>query len=120
MPVSTTNYARNGGSIGYIKTDSPYVMLSYRDFGEIDGDRVRLIVNGRVVIDEILLTDSYGQFRVNLESGTNTIEFYAVNAGTVGPNTAQLNVTDSKGFTIGGGGWSLDAGALAKLTVMKY
>lgn len=114
MPIAT-----NGGSLGYINTESPYVMLRCRDFGEVDGDMIRVWVNGKLVMEKLRLDASYAPIRVELEPGRNTIEFEALNVGAVAPNTAQLNVTDENGQSIGGGGWNLDTGASATLSVIR-
>jgi len=117
--ATTTKMTKNGGSIGYIETKAPYVILSYRDAGEVDGDQIRLLINGEVARGAIVLGGRPGQFRVDLKPGTNTIEFVALNEGQLSPNTAALDVLDENGNILGGGGWNLEQGNKASLTVVK-
>lgn len=117
--VTTTKMTRNGGSIGYIETKAPFVILSYHDAGEVDGDQIRLLINGEVARGAIVLGGRPGQFRVDLRLGTNTIEFVALNEGQLSPNTAALDVLDENGNVLGGGGWNLEKGHKASLTVVK-
>ncbi|UMY64364.1 MULTISPECIES: hypothetical protein [unclassified Flavobacterium] len=117
--VPVTKMTKNGGSIGYIQTTSPYVILSYRDSGEVDGDQIRLFINGEIARGNLVLNGRPGQFRVDLRPGVNTIEFMALNEGQVSPNTAAIEVLDENGSVLGGGGWNLEKGNKASLTVLK-
>lgn len=95
------------------------MILSYRDSGEVDGDQIRLFINGEIARGNLVLTGRPGQFRVDLRPGVNTIEFMALNEGQVSPNTAALEVLDENGSVLGGGGWNLEKGNKASLTVVK-
>ncbi|MCB0445847.1 MAG: hypothetical protein KDC68_09400, partial [Gelidibacter sp.] len=65
-----------------------------RDFEYPDGDRVRVFVNDEVFVPDLLLTSGYKSFKVPLVKGINKIDFYALNQGDSGPNTAEFQVYD--------------------------
>lgn len=105
--------------LGDIKTKSKYIKISCRDHEYEDGDRIKLLLNSKVILPEIKLRNRGFSVDVMLKDGFNTIEFYALNQGSSGPNTAELKVYDDKGNTIGSGQWNLSTGYKAKLIVLK-
>ena len=78
--------------LGDFKTKGKFVEIYCRDYQYVDGDRVKVSVNGKVVQPDITLPGGYIPVLVNLQSGFNTIEIEALNQGTSGPNTAAFKV----------------------------
>ncbi|WBL27197.1 hypothetical protein [Zunongwangia sp. HGR-M22] len=105
--------------LGDVKTEGKFVELYCRDHQYVDGDRVKITVNGEVIYKNFLLTGGYKPILVTLQSGFNTIEFEALNQGTSGPNTAQLKVFGEDGKQLVGQEWNLLTGAKASLMVIK-
>ncbi|MGY5849423.1 hypothetical protein [Salegentibacter sp. F14] len=104
--------------LGDFTTGGKFVELYARDHEYVDGDKVRVIVNG-VEIQRITLGGGYLPILVKLESGFNNIEFEALNQGTSGPNTAELKVLDEEGKLVTTKVWNLLTGAKASLIVVK-
>jgi len=105
--------------LGVIKTGSQFVSVKYRDHEYVDGDRIRVYVNGDIVQSGVALGASFGGFTLNLEEGENVIEFEALNQGSSGPNTAELHVYDDNGFIISAKEWNLLTGNVASIKVIK-
>lgn len=104
--------------LGDFTTGGKFVELYARDHEYVDGDKVKIIVNG-VEIQSITLGSGYHPILVKLESGFNNIEFQALNQGTSGPNTAELKVLDEDGKLVTTKIWNLLTGAKASLIVVK-
>ncbi|WP_372919094.1 hypothetical protein [Salegentibacter sp.] len=104
--------------LGDFTTGGKFVELYARDHEYVDGDKVKIIVNG-VEVQSITLGAGYHPILVKLESGFNNIEFEALNQGTSGPNTAELKVLDEGGKLVTTKIWNLLTGAKASLIVVK-
>ncbi len=105
--------------LGNIETRSNYVMIKCRDHEYVDGDRIRLMLNGSVIHPNIILNSSYYSVDIDLEDGYNNIDFIALNEGRSSPNTAQLVVLDQFGNEISNKSWLLSTGYKAKLVIFK-
>lgn len=106
-------------SLGNVKTTARFVGIVCRDHEYVDGDRIKIYVNGEVVEFNLLLSGSFKGVNVDLVEGFNHIEFEALNQGSSGPNTAQVMVTDDKGTVIHNNRWNLSTGSRANLVVVK-
>ena len=105
--------------LGDVKTEGNFVGIVCRDHEYVDGDRVRVYVNGEVAEYNILLTAGFKGINIDLEKGFNRLDFEALNQGTSGPNTAQVDVYDEKGVLIHSIQWLLSTGSKASLIVVK-
>ncbi|WP_394750374.1 hypothetical protein [Spongiimicrobium salis] len=105
--------------LGDIKSSAKYIGVVCRDHEYVDGDRVRIYANGDVVESEILLTAGFKGINLDLKKGFNRIDFEALNQGSSGPNTAQVDVYDDKGQLIYSSKWNLSTGSKASLIVVK-
>lgn len=105
--------------LGDFKTTGVFVELYCRDHEYVDGDRVKIIVNGVVINSNLPLGGTYTPIMVRLDSGLNNIEFEALNQGTSGPNTAELRVYDDQGREVIRKEWNLLTGSKANLIVVK-
>jgi hypothetical protein len=105
--------------LGDFKSKSAYVKISYRDFGEVDGDEIRVLVNDKVVVPRVFLDGSFKGLELGLEKGFNKIDFEALNQGYSGPNTAEFQVYDDKGQLVSANQWNLATGFKATIIVVK-
>lgn len=105
--------------LGDFKTTGVFVELYCRDHEYVDGDKVKISVNGVVINYNMSLGATYTPIMVNLDHGLNNIEFEALNQGTSGPNTAELRVYDDQGREVIRKEWNLLTGSKANLVVVK-
>ena len=105
--------------LGEIRTGSKNVTIMYRDHEYVDGDRVRIYVNGDVVKNNAYLSGSFNGFTFPLQSGFNKIEFQALNQGTSGPNTAELRIFDEDGNILSTNQWNLLTGRKAMVSIIR-
>ncbi|MNE88738.1 hypothetical protein D3C80_1860700 [compost metagenome] len=107
-------------SLGDFKTKSEYFIVKFRDFGAIDGDLVKVSSNDYVIRDRILLDSNFQQVKINLTPGFNKLDFEALNIGSLGGNTAEIQVYDDKGNLVTNDYWdNLAAGFKASIVVTK-
>lgn len=106
-------------SLGTIYSSTRTVRIECRDYSYVDGDRIRIYLNEKVVSDNIGLKGNYYVYYLNLEPGYNRIDFQALNQGLSGPNTAEVNVYDANGNSISAKEWNLATGQTATLGVIK-
>lgn len=124
LAVLPDGYGENAGLKedafwGDYHTKSNYVQLKYRDHSAIDGDLLRVYVNGNVLRSNIYLGRSFSGFRLKLEKGANKIEFYAINTGSSGPNTAEYRIEDETGAVISNKVWALEKGVKVTVIINK-
>ena len=110
---------RSDQFLGQFDVKSKYLKIVCRDHEYPDGDRVRILVNDKVVIPEILLESASKEYYIDLSKGFNKVEFEALNQGTSGPNTAAFRVYDDKGNIVTSNEWNLTTGVKAKIIVLK-
>lgn len=105
--------------LGDLTTSGKYVELYCRDHQYVDGDKIKIVVNGEVIHHSITLGGGYTPIFVKLNNGFNNIEFHALNQGESGPNTAELLVLDEDGRELTRKEWNLLTGAKASIIVVK-
>lgn len=105
--------------LGDVSTNSKSVAILYRDHEYVDGDRIRVFVNGDMVVANVMLEADFKGFDLPLEDGFNKIEFEALNQGTSGPNTAQMQIRDELGNVLATYEWNLLTGNKATAIVVK-
>ncbi len=110
---------RKNQYLGDFRTTAKKVKVSYRDHEYVDGDRIRVWVNDRIVKDVIYLNSSFQGFDLDLAPGFNKIDFEALNQGTSGPNTAEFRVVDDQGNLISSNRWDLATGFKATIIIVK-
>lgn len=109
----------NDQFLGEIRVGAVYVNIAYRDHEFVDGDRIRVFLNGDVVRSNVTLNGSFDGFNVPLQKGPNKIVFQALNQGSSGPNTAELQVYDDKGRLVSAKEWLLLTGKKATIVVIQ-
>ncbi len=105
--------------LGDIKNNGKFIGIVCRDHEYVDGDLVRIIVNGVIVEPKLFLTSAFKGVNVDLQLGFNRIEFEALNEGSSSPNTAQINVYDDAGKLLYANQWNLSTGSKATFVVTK-
>ncbi len=105
--------------LGQLNTKSGSVTIMYRDHEYVDGDRVRIFVNGDIVKTSVYLSGAFNGFTFPLQSGFNKVEFQALNQGSSGPNTAELIIYDEDGNVLSSNQWNLTTGRKATVTIIK-
>jgi len=104
---------------GNFVTNAKFVNVLYRDHEYVDGDRIRVFVNGDMVQSNIYLNSSFKGFTLMLDSGINRIEFQALNQGSSGPNTAHFKVFDDNEVLVSSNKWNLTTGGKATVVIVK-
>lgn len=110
---------RSNQFLGEFRVKTKYVKIICRDHEYPDGDRVRLLVNDKVIIDNILLESASKEYYVDINEGFNKIDFVALNQGSSGPNTAAFSAFDDTGRMITSNEWNLTTGIKASIIVIK-
>ena len=105
--------------LGEYTTGSAFVKVMYRDHEYVDGDQIRIYVNGDVVQSRVHLNSGFSGIAISLDEGMNVIEFEALNQGESGPNTAELHVYNDEGQIISAKEWNLLTGYKAVVRVLK-
>ncbi|TRX03330.1 hypothetical protein [Flavobacterium gawalongense] len=116
--LEVVNYKRNQ-NLGNFKTGSLTAKVRYRDAAYVDGDKIRVYLNDKVIKYEVVLDGDFKGFEIKLEKGINKIDFEALNEGFAPPNTAEFEVYDDKGSIISSSQWNLGIDFKATLILMK-
>ncbi|PWA07128.1 hypothetical protein DB891_14770 [Flavobacterium laiguense] len=111
-------YRRNQ-SLGTYKTKSISAKVMYRDAQYVDGDLIRVYLNGRIIESQVYLDSSFKGFEIVLEKGFNKIDFEALNQGDSGPNTAEFKVYDDQEKLVSASEWNLGTGFKASIIIVK-
>lgn len=106
-------------SLGTLYSNSKFVTLEFRDFQLVDGDRIKVYLNEKIINSDIRLDDVAYSIRIDLINGYNKIDIKALSSGFSGPNTAELSVFDDKGALISIQKWNIETGQYATLSVIK-
>ncbi|MEJ2162341.1 MAG: hypothetical protein P8X60_03220 [Robiginitalea sp.] len=105
--------------LGDLTTSAKFVGIVCRDHEFVDGDRVRIFANGVIVEHNLMLTGAFKGINIELDKGFNRLDFEALNQGSTGPNTAQVDVYDEAGKLLYSNKWLLSTGSKASLIVVK-
>ena len=116
--LDVVTYKRNQ-NLGTFKTGSLTAKVRYRDAAYVDGDKIRVYLNDKVVDYEVVLDGDFKGFEIKLEKGINKIDFEALNEGFAPPNTAEFQVFDDKGGIISASQWNLGTDFKGTLILMK-
>ena len=110
---------RRNQDLGSYRTKSLIAKLSYRDYGEVDGDKIRVLLNDKTLATEVYLNNDFQGFEIKLVDGINKIDFEALNQGQLGPNTAEFRIYDDAGVLISASQWNLGTGFKATIIITK-
>jgi hypothetical protein len=109
----------NDMDFGVINSNAEKMTFMFRDHMAFDGDRVNILLNGKIIAENVLLRPGFTSIDIPMEVGFNKIEFVALNQGQSGPNTAQLRITDDKGYLHSNNVWNLLTGVKASVVIVK-
>jgi hypothetical protein len=104
-------------NLGQFVVYTQQISLNSRDYGAIDGDLVRVWVNGVVVTNQIYLESQFKVLVLNLEKGINVVEIEALNYGELSPNTGQFTFYDNNKEFITNQYWNLGIGYKARILI---
>ncbi|TVZ08733.1 hypothetical protein JM80_1233 [Cellulophaga sp. RHA_52] len=105
--------------LGDVKTTGKFIGIVCRDHEYVDGDRVKIYADGKVIEHNLMLGGAFKGVNHTLKKGFNRIDFEALNQGTSGPNTAQVNIYDENGKVISSKKWLLSTGSKATIIVIQ-
>lgn len=112
-------FYRRNQYLGSFKTKSFTSTIRYRDAAFVDGDKIRVYLNDKIIEPEVVLDGTFKGFQIKLEKGTNRIDFEALNEGFASPNTAEFAVYDDKGVVVSASQWNVGTGYKATLLLVK-
>ena len=93
--------------------------LSCRDFGAIDGDKVSIWLNDKMVIPIVNLESGFKMYHLELKEGLNTIQIEALNTGELFPNTGQFAFYDGNEKLVTNQQWTLNTNYKAIVKIRK-
>lgn len=112
-------FYRRNQFLGSFKTKSFTSTIRYKDAAYVDGDKIRVYLNDKVIEPEVVLDGAFQGFKITLVDGVNKIDFEALNEGFASPNTAEFQVYDDKGIAISASQWNVGTGYKATIILMK-
>lgn len=104
---------------GDYRTKSEYIYIYYRDYGEIDGDIIRVLINDEIIELRVILTGAFKGFKYYLKEGNNKIDFLALDEGYTLPNTAHFRVLDDQKHLIATDLWALKIDIKGTINIIK-
>lgn len=87
------NVLRNNDNLNMFST-SPFIILNIYDAGKEDGDRIRILVNGQVLLENYTISKKAKKIKIPLLEQYTIIKVRALNIGTISPNTAKIEFID--------------------------
>lgn len=119
-PANTEGiFYRQNQYLGSVKTKSSTSKVRYRDAAFLDGDYIRVFLNNKVIVPEVVLDGNYKEFEIQLVKGVNRIDIEALNEGFAPPNTAQFEIFDDKGIVVMTDQWNVGKGYKASIIIIK-
>ena len=79
-----------------INWQSDNIKLFIWDANQEDGDKIQLIINGNIILNNFETKNKRKKVKYRLVDGENTIEIKATNLGNSPPNTGRMELVDSK------------------------
>ncbi len=112
-------FYRRNQFLGNINTTSATSTIMYRDAAFVDGDKVKVYLNDKVIEPEVFLNGEFKSVKIDLVKGINKIDIEALNEGFASPNTAEFKVYDDKGQVISSSEWNVGTGYKAVIVLVK-
>lgn len=112
-------FYRRNQYLGGFKTKTFTSVIRFRDAAFVDGDKIKIYLNDKMIEPEVSLDGAFKEFKINLVPGINKIDFEALNEGSASPNTAQFEVYDDKGVPITNQQWNVGTGYKATIVLLK-
>ncbi len=112
-------FYRRNQYLGSFKTKSFTSTIRYRDAAFVDGDKIKVYLNDKMIEAEVVLDGDFKEFKIKLENGMNKIDFEALNEGFASPNTAEFQVYDDKGVVVSSSEWNVGTGYKATIILVN-
>ena len=93
--IQQTKILKDGVDL-IINWESDKIKLFIWDANQEDGDKIQLIINNNIILNNFKTTNKRKKIKYRLVDGENIIEIKAVNLGNSPPNTSRLELVDSK------------------------
>ena len=106
-------------SFGDHETNDAYIVFSFKDSSLIDGDVMKIVLNGKTVFSNVRFTGKLIDYRIALEKGVNKIEVVGLNNGYSGPITCNMICTDASGNNLVHKTFNVVEGYVVKGTVTR-
>ena len=74
-------FYRRNQFLGSFKTKSFTSTVRYKDAAFVDGDKIRVYLNDKIIEPEVVLDGAFKGFKITLVNGVNKIDFEALNEG---------------------------------------
>lgn len=103
---------------GTFTITSDFIIIRYRDYGNVDGDMVKVVLNGKTIYASLTLYGEYSEIRLPINMGLNILEIFALNEGLYSPNTAQFGLYEGKRQMISAE-WNLLTGFKAHFVINR-
>ena len=111
---------RTNRYLGDFRTKSNLLVVTYRDYIQIDGDLFNVYLNDQLIQSQLYLNYELGEFKIPLSKGINKVEFVVASQGTSGGNTAEIHVIDDASKSVTDEYWdNLALGTKIKLIVVR-
>lgn len=97
-PLDAIYTKRSSELLKTIEIDNPTFTVNLYDNGEIDGDSISLLFNGKLILSHKRLSDKALTLKLEVDKDRelNELIMYAENLGTIPPNTALMLVNDGE------------------------
>ena len=118
-PIVASEVYNRDQDLGIYKSGSTTAKVKFKDGAYLDGDKIRISFNDKVLDYEVVLDGSFREFELKLEKGVNRIVFEALNEGFAAPNTAEFQVYDDQGALIANNKWNIGTGFIATIIIEK-
>lgn len=112
-------YYNRNQYLGSFKIKTFTSTIRYRDAAFVDGDKIKVYLNGKVIEPEVVMDETFKGFKIKLEKGVNRIDFEALNEGFASPNTAEFQVYDELGAVVSSSEWNVGTGYKASIILVK-
>lgn len=112
-------FYRRNQYLGSFKIKTLSSTIRCRDAAFVDGDKIKVYLNGKIIEPEVVMDGTFKDFKIKLENGANRIDFEALNEGFASPNTAELQVFDDLGVVISSSQWNVGTGYKATIILVK-
>jgi len=93
--IQQTKILKDGDNFT-INWESDKIKLYIWDANQEDGDKIQLIINGNIILNNFETKNKRKKIKYRLIDGVNTIEIKAANLGTSPPNSSRIELVDSK------------------------
>lgn len=104
---------------GQYITKSPTLTINYRDYGNVDGDQIKIVLNNNVVFNIDNIEYDFKKQEIKLVEGLNYLEIIALNEGLYLPNTGQFKIDEINGKSLIEDYWYVGTGFKAIFVILK-